>query len=101
MGAIVPVVVAFHASFKFNGLAGIAWWIMFPVAGSGGAGRCIFVRIPRSRNSAELSLQFEEPARAPNLGAVAAVRPADLAHLFRLPSAAAVTRVQSSRFCAS
>ena len=57
MGLSAPVVIAFHASFKFHGLAGMAYWIMFAVAASGIAGRYILNQIPRSRNTAELSLQ--------------------------------------------
>jgi hypothetical protein len=95
MGAIAPVVVAFHASFKFSGLAGIAWWIMFSVAVSGVAGRYIFAQIPRSRNSAELSLQASKDLQerlTSELSTQKVVRPGDLAHLFRLPSSAAVAR---------
>lgn len=95
MGLIAPVVIAFHASFKFSGLAGVAYWIMFSVAVSGIAGRYIFAQIPRSRNSAELSLQASKDMQerlTAELAAQRVVRPADLARLFRLPSPAVVAR---------
>ena len=95
MGLAAPVVIAFHASFKFHGLAGMAYWIMFCVAASGIAGRYIFAQIPRSRNIAELSLeeskQLQETLTA-KLAAQKVVRPADLAVLFRLPSPQTVER---------
>ncbi|HYL92476.1 MAG TPA: hypothetical protein VEW69_04900 [Alphaproteobacteria bacterium] len=89
MGLTAPVIIAFHASFKFRGIAGMAYWIMFSVAASGIVGRYIFAQIPRSRNSAELSLQeskhLQETLTA-ELGAQKVLRPADLVQLFRLPS---------------
>jgi hypothetical protein len=57
LGLLAPVVVTFHSSFKFSGIAGVAYWIMIVVALSGVVGRYIYAQIPRSLNSAELSLQ--------------------------------------------
>jgi hypothetical protein len=95
MGLTAPIVIAFHASFKFHGLAGMAYWIMFAVAASGIAGRYVFAQIPRSRSTAELSLQeskeLQESLTA-RLAAQKLVRPADLAVLFRLPSSQSVER---------
>jgi hypothetical protein len=54
-GVTAPVVIAFHASFKFGGLAGIAFWIMLCVALSGIIGRYLYAQIPRSLNAADLS----------------------------------------------
>ena len=56
LGITAPIVIAFHASFKFRGLAGIAFWIMLAVAISGVIGRYLYSQIPRSRTAAELSL---------------------------------------------
>ncbi len=95
MGVVAPVVVAFHAAFKFRGMAGVAYWIMFAVAASGIVGRYIYAQIPRSRNSTELSLQ-ESKRLQDRLSAIIAaqrlVQPADLANLFRLPPAKFVER---------
>jgi hypothetical protein len=66
---------------------------MFSVAVSGLAGRYIFAQIPRSRNSAELSLQASKAMQerlTSELAAQRVVHPADLARLFRMPSPAAV-----------
>jgi hypothetical protein len=56
-GLTAPVLIAFHASFKFRGIAGIAFWIMLAVAISGVIGRYIYAQIPHSLSSAELSLK--------------------------------------------
>ena len=55
-GVSAPIVIAYHASFKFQGIAGIAFWIMVAVALSGVIGRYLYAQIPRSLNAAQLSL---------------------------------------------
>ena len=55
-GVTAPIIIAFHASFKFRGIAGVAFWIMLAVALSGVIGRYLYAQIPRSLNAAELSL---------------------------------------------
>jgi len=57
MGVAAPFIIAFHAAFKFRGLAGMAYWIMAAVAASGAVGRYLYAQIPRRLNAAELSLQ--------------------------------------------
>jgi hypothetical protein len=62
-GITAPIVIAFHASFKFRGIAGFAFWIMVAVALSGIIGRYLYSQIPRSLTAAELSfneLQLNE-----------------------------------------
>jgi hypothetical protein len=55
-GVTAPVLIAFHASFKFRGIAGGAFWIMVAVAFSGVIGRYLYAQIPQSLNAAESSL---------------------------------------------
>jgi hypothetical protein len=55
-GVTAPIIIAFHASFKFQGLAGVAFWIMLAVALSGVIGRYLYAQIPRSLSAAELDL---------------------------------------------
>ncbi|HKW89240.1 MAG TPA: hypothetical protein VJN21_10850 [Candidatus Acidoferrales bacterium] len=55
LGLTAPVIFTFHSSFKFGGLAGIAYWIMIVVALSGIVGRYLYAQIPRSLGSAELT----------------------------------------------
>jgi hypothetical protein len=68
-GVTAPIVIAFHASFKFNNIAGVAFWVMLAVALSGIAGRYLYAQIPRSLGSAaltynELHTQEREMAEA-------------------------------------
>jgi hypothetical protein len=95
LGLLAPVVITFHSSFKFSGIAGVAYWIMIIVALSGVVGRYIYAQIPRSLNSAELSLQ-EAQEQSKRIGAqlqnTGIVSQRDIDALLRLPD---VRRVQS------
>jgi hypothetical protein len=57
LGLTAPVIITFHSSFKFGGIAGIAYWIMMTVVASGVVGRYIYAQIPRSLGSAEMSFK--------------------------------------------
>jgi hypothetical protein len=57
LGMTAPALIALHASFKFHGIAGMAFWIMLLVALSGLVGRYLYAQVPRSINAAELSLR--------------------------------------------
>jgi hypothetical protein len=95
LGLVAPVVITFHSSFKFSGIAGVAYWIMVLVALSGVVGRYIYAQIPRSLNSAELSLQEaqEQSLRlATQLKNTGILSSRDVDGLLRLPD---VRRVQS------
>ena len=89
LGLAAPFIIAFHASFKFGGLAGMAFWIMAAVAASGVVGRYLYSQIPRRLNAAELSLQeareeqfrLTEQLAEQKLFSAAWLRP-----LFRVPS---------------
>lgn len=89
LGLAAPVVIAFHAAFKFHGFAGIAFWIMLAVAISGIVGRYLYGQIPRSLSAAELSrreLQEMQEQLAAQLRQQDLLPAADLAALHRLPS---------------
>ena len=89
IGATAPVIIALHSSFKFSGIAGMAFWIMLAVAISGIVGRYIYAQIPRSLNSAEISLKELEAMERELTNQLASqklVSARDLAPLFRLPS---------------
>lgn len=95
LGLLAPVVITFHSSFKFSGIAGVAFWIMVMVALSGVVGRYIYAQIPRSISSAELSLQ-EAQEQSLRLGTqlknAGILSPQDIDGLLRLPD---MRRVQS------
>ncbi len=56
LGVAAPLCIAFHASFKFRGLAGMAFWVMVAVSLSGLIGRYLYAQIPRHVASAQSSL---------------------------------------------
>lgn len=57
LGTTAPVIIAFHASFKFSNIAGMAFWSMLAVTLSGFVGRYLYSQIPRNLNAAELSMK--------------------------------------------
>ena len=56
VGISAPIIITFHAAFKFQGLAGLAYWIMVAVALSGFIGRYVYAQIPRTINSVQLKI---------------------------------------------
>ena len=88
-GLTAPVLIAFHASFKFHGIAGVAFWIMLSVAISGVVGRYIYAQIPRSLSSAEASLSElagAEAALATSLAAQYLLSAQELEPILRVPA---------------
>ncbi|HET7212578.1 MAG TPA: hypothetical protein VFL79_03265 [Terriglobia bacterium] len=88
VGLTAPFIIALHASFKFRGLAGMAFWIMSAVALSGVIGRYLYAQIPRSLTAAELTLQDvreEQTQLAGQLTAQRLLSASALAPLFRFP----------------
>jgi hypothetical protein len=57
LGTLAPVIVAFHATFKFGNIAGMAFWSMLAVTLSGFVGRYLYAQVPRDLNAAELSMR--------------------------------------------
>jgi hypothetical protein len=89
LGLTAPLVIAFHASFKFRGIAGMAFWIMAAVALSGVVGRYLYAQIPRSLSTAELSLKESQEVQEKltrQLAVQRLIAPERLRPLFRLPS---------------
>ena len=89
LGLTAPFIIAFHASFKFRGFAGMAFWIMVAVSLSGVVGRYLYAQIPRRLNSAELSLKELQEVQAQlsqHLEKQKLLPEADLRLLLHLPS---------------
>lgn len=88
MGLTAPVIVTFHSSFKFSGIAGLAYWIMLAVVVSGIVGRYLYSRIPRKLDAMEMS--FDEMAllcaeMARQVRAQKVLSPEELEPLLALP----------------
>lgn len=95
MGVTAPIIIAFHASFKFNNIAGVAFWIMLAVALSGIGGRYLYAQIPRSLSAAELSyneLEAGEDSLSDALRRQSVYSRDKLEKIFAMPSAEHVRR---------
>ena len=96
LGLTAPFIIALHASFKFHGFAGIAFWIMVAVSLSGVIGRYLYGQIPRRINAAELSrkeLQELQERLAQETASQRFLRAEDLRSALRLPSQETVGRL--------
>lgn len=88
LGISAPIIIAFHAAFKFRGIAGMAFWIMVAVALSGIVGRYLYAQIPRRLNAAEYSwqeLQDEQLALSQQLAKQKIFSPGQLTAAFHVP----------------
>lgn len=95
LGTTAPVIIAFHSSFKFGNIAGMAFWSMMMVTLSGFVGRYLYSQIPRSLNAAELSMkeiQDKEETLKRELAEQRATFGFSVDALYQLPSAADVAR---------
>ena len=80
-GLAIPVIVAVHAGWRFEGLIGLGYLSMFVVSLSGIVGRYLYVRIPRSRNGLELSMEEvagERRALITDIAAASGLVPAEV-----------------------
>ncbi len=57
LGTLAPIIVAFHATFKFGNIAGLAFWSMLAVTLSGFVGRYLYAQIPRNLKNAALTMK--------------------------------------------
>jgi len=57
LGTTAPIIIAFHSSFKFGNIAGMAFYSMMMVTLSGFVGRYLYAHIPRGLSAAELSMK--------------------------------------------
>ena len=88
LGVTAPIIIAFHAAFKFRGIAGMAFWIMVAVALSGIVGRYLYAQIPRRLNAAEFTwqeLQDEQLALTHQMAAQKIFPPGELVAAFHIP----------------
>jgi hypothetical protein len=96
LGTAAPLIIAFHASFKFSNIAGMAFWSMLCVTLSGFVGRYLYSQIPRSLNAAELTLKELEDSEEKMRRELAGQRltfGSRMESLFALPDAKTVARI--------
>jgi hypothetical protein len=89
-GVTAPVVIAFHGSFKFNNIAGAAFWVMLAVALSGIVRRYLYAQIPRSLGAAAITygeLQSLEAELAQDLRGQRVYSNERIERIFRMPGA--------------
>jgi len=89
-GVSAPIIIAFHASFKFNNIAGVAFWIMLAVALSGLGGRYLYAQIPQSLSAAKTSfgeLESNEYQLADALKQQSVYSEEKIERIFAMPSA--------------
>ncbi len=80
-GLAIPILVAVHAGWRFDGLIGLGYLSMFVVSLSGIVGRYLYVRIPRSRNGLEMTMEEvsgERRALITNIAAATGLVPAEV-----------------------
>jgi len=95
LGATAPIIIAFHSSFKFGNIAGMAFFSMLMVTLSGFVGRYLYAHIPRGLSAAELSMkeiQEKEEALRKELAEQRATFGFSVDALFELPSPAQVAK---------
>jgi hypothetical protein len=96
LGVSVPLVITLHSSFKFQGIAGVAYWLMMAVMLSGFVGRYIYGQIPKSFNETALTLDEIEKLSASlsaDLAKQSIFAPAELNRVLRMPDANQVERM--------
>ena len=54
-GIVIPLVVAVHAGWRFDGIIGLGYFSMLVVSFSGIVGRYLYTRIPRTRTGLEMT----------------------------------------------
>ena len=95
LGTAAPIVIAFHASFKFGNIAGMAFYSMLMVTLSGFVGRYLYAHIPRGLSAAELTMKEiheKEEALRKELAEQQATFGFTVNALAELPSAAQVAK---------
>jgi len=96
LGTVAPIIIAFHSSFKFSNIAGMAFWSMLCVTLSGFVGRYLYSQIPRNLTAAELTLKELEDTEEKMRRELAAQQLAfgsRMESLYALPDAKSVARI--------
>jgi len=95
LGTTAPLIIAFHSSFKFGNIAGMAFYSMLMVTLSGFVGRYLYAHIPRGLSAAELTMkeiQEKEEALSKELAEQKANFGFSVDALYELPSPAELAK---------
>jgi len=95
LGIVAPTLITFHCALKHNGFAGMAYWTMIALVGSGIIGRYFYAQIPRNISAAEMTLQEMQDLKASLLEELKLqklLQPSEIEALFKLPDS---QRIQS------
>jgi hypothetical protein len=87
----LPLLVAIHAAWRFEGLIGLGFWSMMVVWASGIVGRYLYARIPRSKAGIELTLEEIGTRRQQLLEQIAASTGLEIEHIERALDTGRVT----------
>ena len=93
LGLSAPVVITFHCAFKMHGFAGMAYWTMIALVGSGLIGRYFYAQIPRNIRATEMSLQEMQDLKTSLLDGLKLqnlLQQTEIERLFHLPDSAEV-----------
>ena len=77
----LPLLIAMHASWRFDGVVGLGYYAMLVVCGSGVVGRYLYVRIPRSQSgvaSSREEVAIERRALITEIAATTGLDPFDV-----------------------
>ncbi len=100
MGLTAPLLISLHSGFRFHGIAGMAFWIMWAVVASGIVGRYLYSQIPRHLNTAEMTLKEIEASREElrrQLEAQTVLTAAEVEEALHVPDPEAVSRMSAPR----
>jgi hypothetical protein len=92
----LPLLVAIHASWRFEGLVGLGYYAMLVVCASGVIGRYLYVRIPRSRSgvaSTRDEVALEQRALITEIAATTGLDPFEAQRTVAVAGPAATTGV--------
>jgi hypothetical protein len=92
-GVSAPIVITLHSSFKFQGIAGMAYWIMMAVAASGIIGRYLYAKTAQVANVSAKELEGELGALSKLLASQSILTPAELQPFLKLPTREEVARM--------
>jgi hypothetical protein len=100
LGIMTPTVVTFHSAFKHDGFAGMAYWTMIALVGSGIIGRYFYAQIPRNISAAEMSLQEMQDLKTSLLEELKlqkTIQLSEIEALFRLPDSRKIQSISALR----